>query len=243
MKAWLAGLLGKRSAGPRIASVRDAWRSVPPQSIDRWDHYLDAYEQWFPPFRGRDLRLLEIGVQRGGSLRMWRNYFGPRCSVVGVDIDPNCRAAAGEGIAVAIGDQSDPAFLAGLLAAHGPFDIVIDDGSHVGQHQIASFEALFPSTRHIYAIEDTHTAYWQGFTTADDPRDIVAYAKDRIDDLHAYFRNAKGTAAFDDGAVPARRVYDTAFRDQATSICFYDSLIVFRKGANPPPKRLRVKAA
>jgi ABC-type amino acid transport substrate-binding protein len=109
----------------------------------KWHHYLEIYERHFAPLRGSAhsaLRILELGVSRGGSLQIWRKYFGPKARIVGVDIDPACSERADPGTHVVIGDQSDPSILAAALAAlGGEVDIVIDDGSHLGRHQIASF--------------------------------------------------------------------------------------------------------
>lgn len=112
--------------------------------------------------------VLEIGVggygnpvSGGASLRMWRSYF-PSATVYGLDISPK-RLPPEPRIVVLEGDQSDEAFLTRLAASYGPFDLVVDDGSHLGRHQRASFAALFPAVRPsgLYVIEDLETAYWE----------------------------------------------------------------------------------
>jgi len=110
----------------------------------------------------RDIRLdvrnvLEIGVQTDRSLRMWEEFF-PHATIHGIDIDPKCREFEGGRRRIHIGDQGDPAFLARVVGAAGaPFDIVIDDGSHIVEHQLRTFEYLFPqlSDHGIYVLEDT----------------------------------------------------------------------------------------
>ena len=124
--------------------------------------YLDVYERYFAPLRERDVTLLEIGVDRGGSLLLWRDYFA-RGTVVGLDI----RAVpAAERINVYEGSQDDAALLHRIASERAPhgFDVVIDDGSHLARHAQASFRHLFD--RHlrpggIYAIEDWGTGYWR----------------------------------------------------------------------------------
>ena len=108
---------------------------------------------------------MEIGVAKGGSLQMWRRFFGPMATIVGIDINPHCQEYEEDGIHVRIGDQSDPVFLAGLTKEFGQFDIVLDDGSHQMEHIRKTFEFLYPtlSKNGIYIIEDLHTAYWEEY--------------------------------------------------------------------------------
>ena len=58
------------------------------RDVMKWHHYFDVYEKFMAPFRGTDVRLLEIGVARGGSLRMWREYLGPAARISGAELDP-----------------------------------------------------------------------------------------------------------------------------------------------------------
>ena len=98
--------------------------------LHKWHHYFPVYERFIAPFRGRRVTLLEIGVQQGGSLELWRAYLGPAARIVGIDVDPACAAHGAAGTQVFIGDQADPAFLRRVLAEVGPPDLVIDDGGH-----------------------------------------------------------------------------------------------------------------
>ncbi len=187
--------------------------------IHKWAHYFPVYERHFAPWRGRSLTFLEIGVARGGSLPMWQRYFGPLARIVGIDIDPRCRAHDGDGVAVRIGDQADPAFLDAVMAEFGAPDVVLDDGSHQMAPTRASFEHLYPrlSKNGVYVVEDMHTAYWARFGGGlDRPESFINVAKGLIDKL-----NADHT----EGAV-----VPDAFTRETYSIAFYDSLVVFEKG-------------
>ena len=126
----------------------------------RHHDFLRVYESFFAPMRDRALRILEIGVWEGESLQTWAEFF-PRAKVVGVDINPDTRKFAGGRITVEVGDQSDAARLAEIAAAHGPFDIVIDDGSHVWTHQILTLQVLLPHVvaGGFYVVEDIDTSY------------------------------------------------------------------------------------
>jgi len=116
--------------------------------------YLAHYDRMFGPWRDAPLNLIEIGVYNGASLEMWRDFFS-QAQIVGVDIDPRCRCHSGERIAIEIGSQADPQFLAALAERYPPF-IVIDDGSHLPEHQIFTFERLFPALQAggCYIVED-----------------------------------------------------------------------------------------
>ena len=187
--------------------------------IHKWEHYFPIYERHFAPWRGRSLTFLEIGVARGGSLQMWRRYFGPLAKIVGIDIDPRCKAHEEDGVSVRIGDQSDPAFLDEVMAEFGVPDIVLDDGSHQMAHLHTSFDHLYPRLpkNGVYAVEDLHTAYWPDFGGGvDEPGSFINLAKGLVDKLNA--DHARGAVAADD------------FTRQTFSICFYDSVVVFEKG-------------
>jgi hypothetical protein len=124
--------------------------------IDKWAHYLPIYEHYFARFRGTACRILEIGVSHGGSLQLWKAYFGPKAQIVGIDIDPRCQDYEEDQITIHILDQAnlrtDPEW-------PYDYDIVIDDGSHQARDQEASFKALWPRTRGLYVIEDCHTGW------------------------------------------------------------------------------------
>ena len=82
--------------------------------VHRWRHYFDIYHRHFSRFRGETITMIEIGIFNGGSLRMWKNYFGPNATIVGVDINTGCKKYEEPGIEIVIGDQGDPKFLQAL---------------------------------------------------------------------------------------------------------------------------------
>jgi len=123
----------------------------------RLHNYLPHYWMHFRDIRLEVRKVLEIGVQSDRSIRMWEEFF-PNATIYGMDIDPQCRRFEGDRRKIVIGDQSDRGFLQRLVEqADGGFDIVIDDGSHRVEHQLTSFDFLFPtlSDHGIYVIEDT----------------------------------------------------------------------------------------
>jgi hypothetical protein len=124
-------------------------------------HYYTAhYAFHFAPLRHRRLKILEIGVATGASLRTWRAYF-PNSMIYGIDILDK-RYHDSHRIKTFQGSQADPGFLRAVINEIGAPDIIIDDGSHINQHVILSFNTLFPllAPTGIYAIEDMQTSYW-----------------------------------------------------------------------------------
>ena len=117
------------------------------QGIWKWNHYFDIYDRHFRRFRGQEVHVLEIGVYSGGSLEMWREYFGPKARIFGVDIEPDCRVYESDNIKIFIGDQADRLFWRDFRQQVTTLDIVIDDGGHLAEQQIVSVEELLPFLR------------------------------------------------------------------------------------------------
>ena len=188
--------------------------------INKWWHYFEIYHEFFQKYVNKPVKVLEIGVYKGGSLQMWKNYFGEQAFIVGIDIDATCKDYEEENIKICIGSQDDKAFLEKVSSEYGPFDIIIDDGSHAVNHQIASFEALYGllGNTGVYLCEDTHTSYWKSFGGEYlGQKTFVEYAKSLIDELH--------NQHISDKEIPLK----AQFRNQIKSIHFYDSVIVFEK--------------
>ncbi|TXN56755.1 class I SAM-dependent methyltransferase [Methylobacterium sp. WL2] len=189
------------------------------RTIHKWAHYFPAYERHFAPFVNRPLLFLEIGVGDGGSLQMWRRFFGPHASIVGIDNRSVCLQYADSQISIRIGDQSDVDFLDALLAEFGIPDVVLDDGSHVMSDVCTTFKHLYPKLpRHgVYAIEDLHTAYWPEYGGGHlKDGSFIEYAKTLIDELNADVSH---------NALPT-----TEFKNTTNSISFYNSMAFFERG-------------
>jgi len=189
--------------------------------IHKWIHYFPIYERHLAPFRNRPATFLEIGCGRGGSLQMWKRWLGPLVTIVGLDIEPECRTFEEDQIHVRIGDQKDPNVLSALREEFGPFDVVVDDGSHVMDDITASFEHLYPSmpTSGVYIVEDLQTAYWPEYGGGlKREGTFIEHAKDLVDRLNAYSRG---------------ELEPDPFTEETWGIHFYDSMIVFERGRRP----------
>ena len=211
---------------PEVNPLRTYFDNNPGRLMTKWDHYLDVYHRHFARFRGRACTIVEFGVFHGGSLQMWRDYFGPQCRVIGVDINPRLLDLGEPGIEIIIGDQRDRQFLRALAQKVGPIDILLDDGGHQMTQQIATVEELYGHVKPdgVILVEDTHTSYWRshgGGLTA--TYTFMEIAKRLVDELNAW--HSRDPHSFPVGN----------FTQTAQSVHFYDSVVVIEKGPHPKP--------
>ena len=128
-----------------------------PSSKNRFG-FIEIYEKYFNEVKNEKLNILEIGIDKGDSLRIWRDYF-PNAKICGLDIDKKDFEI--NGVEFFFGDQSDKNFLKTIIDKYNSFDIIIDDGSHISKHIITSFNYLYPylNDNGLYIIEDLQTSY------------------------------------------------------------------------------------
>eukprot|EP00966_Prymnesium_polylepis_P129579 2996555-Prymnesium_polylepis.1 len=129
----------------------------------KWRHYFMVYERHLRRFRGTDVHFCEVGVFSGGSMRMWRWYFGPKATIYGVDftnktkvceLNPNC----GSPKRVFIGDQGSPEFWQDFKRQVPRLDVILDDGGHLPHLQNVTLHEIYPhlSRGGVYLTEDLH---------------------------------------------------------------------------------------
>lgn len=196
----------------------------------KWEHYFEIYDRHFSRFRGQAITLVEIGVGQGGSLELWRRYFGDQARIVGIDNRESCRIHADSGHEIFVGDQADRAFLNRVVSELGGIDIVIDDGGHRMRQQRISFEVLFPklSPTGVYLCEDLHTSYWPRFGGGlRRPGTFIELMKEKIDELNAWHTRSEWLRA-------------SEFTESTRSMHFYDSVVVIEKGPHPKPRPISV---
>jgi len=129
--------------------------------IWKWEHYFDIYHRHFSRFVGGKVNVLEIGIYSGGSLEMWRSYFGERSHIYGVDIEEACKAYENDHVSVFIGDQADRAFWSSFRKNVEGIDILIDDGGHTPRQQQVTLEEMLQHIRPggVYLCEDVHGCF------------------------------------------------------------------------------------
>jgi 23S rRNA U2552 (ribose-2'-O)-methylase RlmE/FtsJ len=159
------------------------------KKLHKWFHYLEIYDRHFSMFRNRPIKMLEIGVFGGGSMQMWKSYFGSDIKIYGIDINPECKNHEDDNIEIFIGSQADRNFLKDVMDKIGNVDILIDDGSHMVDHQIVTFEELYKYVNPggIYLCEDLHTSYWPHYGgELNSPNSFIEYSKRIIDKLTSW---------------------------------------------------------
>lgn len=184
----------------------------------KWRHYFDLYHRHLQRFVGMRPIVVEVGVYSGGSMPMWHAYFGPGTHVHGIDIEPACRGYENAGTTIHIGDQADPVFWRTFTAQVPQVDILIDDGGHQPEQQMATIEAMLPHLRPggVYICEDiTGTA-----------NRLLRFVHGISDSLHAYAprSDSKGHVS------PA-----TSFQADIHSLHIYPFVVVIEKRAAAMP--------
>lgn len=228
---------------------------------NQWDinkiaHYLPVYESVFQSFGPRPVRMLEIGVSFGGSLELWHNCFHPDSTIVGIDYNPNCFTLDDptRRIYVRIGEQQDTEFLERIVEDFGPFDIILDDGSHIPSYTLQSFQYLFLNglaEGGAYLVEDLHTCY------ADDCREpfpfeeandgspqFVEVVKLLIDTMHAHYLQTPTGDEFSDAFEPGnpgrRDEFVVPLATQlVSSIEVHDAIAVIWRRRRELPRMIR----
>ncbi len=193
--------------------------------IAKWNHYFDIYERHFSKFRDKEVVVLECGVFHGGSLQMWKNYFGEKAKIYGIDINPNCKEAEEENIKIFIGSQTDKKFLTKVKQNIPPIDVLIDDGGHTMLQQITFFEELFGAVKNggVYLCEDLHTSYWLRYGGGYKRKNsYIEYSKNFIDHLNAFHSEQK-------------KFRINKFTQTVNSLHYYDSVLVVEKAKRDRP--------
>jgi hypothetical protein len=158
-----------------------------------WVHnYLPYYERHFSEIRPRAKRICEVGLLRGASLALWREYF-PKAELFGFDCSDKWKKRAGDldRLTVITGDETSREDV-GTLIGLGPFDAIVDDASHAPAHQRQLFDWLWPSVRQYgwYAIEDVYRNFDPAHPDRNClPKDLIEriYGTRDVRQVHAYY--------------------------------------------------------
>lgn len=203
---------------------------------DKWSLYLTEYDRLFDNYRDKPVRLLEIGIQNGGSLEIWSKYFGNAAALIGCDINPDCARLNYDDprISVIVGDSNAPDVCERILQRTPQFDLIIDDGSHLSSDIIKSFALYFPRIAEggVFIAEDLHCSYWSQFEGGlFDPYSSISFFK-RLTDVisHEHWGIPKARADILRGIFTK---YDCEIDAEALShvhsVEFINSMCVIRK--------------
>ena len=202
-------------------------------TCDKWSHYFDIYEQHLGKFVGKNPVVVEVGIYRGGSAEMWKKYFGPGATIIGIDIDENVTKYTTEGCTQVLGNQGDPKFWDEFLTNYPSIDVFLDDGSHICQHQILTQQKVWPHITKggVYMCEDTHTSYWANYGGGMKLASTYTnYSKQITDTMNSeYFQNVDRS--------PENLAF-AEFYKEVVGMHFYDSVVVYDKGDKLQPERL-----
>lgn len=222
-----------------VPSLAECYAAHHGKVSDKWALYLSVYEKLFAPYRTRPVRLLEIGVQNGGSLAIWREYFENATVIVGCDINPDCAKLRYDDprIHVVVGDAESIDTADRIKSISSQFDIIIEDGSHTPGDVIKSFCGYFDilTDGGVFISEDMHASYWKEYGGGlTDPWTSMAFFRlltDVVNHEHWGLPCARV-----DLLRPFERKYGIALTEatlsQIHSILFLNSLVVIDK--QPP---------
>jgi hypothetical protein len=177
------------------------------------DSYFQVYEQVFDKYVGKEITFVEVGVLNGGSLFMWREYFGPRARIIGIDLNPAARQWESDGFEIFIGSQSDPVFWRDFYSKVGNVDVLLDDGGHTNRQQIITVHESFAHINDggVILVEDVHASYMREFGNPS-RFSFINFAKHVIDSVNA--RSAG-----------IRRVRND-YGQRIYAVSFYESIVV-----------------
>jgi hypothetical protein len=176
--------------------------------------YFQVYEELLSKYRGKDITFVEVGVLNGGSLFMWREFFGPQVRIIGLDFNPLAKRWEEDGFEIHIGSQSNPEFWDTFYKSVGMIDVLLDDGGHTNEQQIVTTYHSIPFIKDdgILIVEDVHTSYLKDFGNPS-RYSFINYAKLFVDDVNARF--------------PGVDIKKSLFKEAVYSVSFYDSIVSF----------------
>ncbi len=197
-----------------LLDIYKSYKKSPYLSI-KHSSYFQVYAELLDGYRGNKITFVEIGVLNGGSLFMWRDYFGASARIIGIDLNPISKKWEKDGFEIYIGNQSDPLFWREIFEKIGDVDIVLDDGGHTYEQQIITAHECIPNIRNrgLLIVEDTHTSYFKNFGYPS-KYSFIEWTKRLIDNINSRF--------------PAVKVSDLPYKSSIFSISIYESIVSFK---------------
>lgn len=177
--------------------------------------YFNVYDNIFSHYKDKKITFVEVGLLDGGSLLIWRKYFGPNARIIGIDINKDCKKFEEDGFEIFIGSQSDPLFWDSFFKEVGNVDIILDDGGHTNEQQIITTLKCIPYIKDdgIHVVEDTHTSYQKNFGNPS-KYSFINFTKKTIDDLNFTFPNLNR--------------FKYSLNKFIYSIQYYESFVIFK---------------
>lgn len=186
----------------------------------KWKKYFNVYEELFFKFKNKKIVFVEIGIANGGSLKIWKNYFGKDAKIIGIDLNENCKKFEDleNDINVIIGNQSSEKFWDDFFKKFGSVDVILDDGGHTNLDQITTAAKTLPYINDggFLVVEDTHTSYLKQYNS-DNKFSFINFTKKLIDDLNSNISLELSIK---------KKKY--SLRELVYSYQFFESIVVFK---------------
>ena len=178
-------------------------------------NYFPIYDQLFKSYRGKKITFVEIGVFSGGSLFMWRNFFGKKANIIGIDLNPKAKKFEKYGFKIFIGDQSKEKFWNNFFNSVGKVDIVLDDGGHTNYQQIITTNKCIPMIKDNgkLVIEDVHTSFIKQNWYNPSKYSYINYSKKIVEDINTRF--------------PGLKTFSYSLKKYVYKIDFFESIVSF----------------
>ncbi len=190
----------------------------------KYKNYFPIYEKLFTKFRGKKITFVEIGVLSGGSLFMWKNYFGNNARIIGIELNPEAKKFEKEGFEIFIGNQADENFWKDFFEKVGEVDIILDDGGHTNFQQIVTCCSCIPFIKDngLMVVEDVFHSYGlsygaKGFFNPS-KYSFINFCKKSIDDINFRF--------------PDSKKFKFSLNKFIYSVEFYESIVAFNINKN-----------
>ena len=185
----------------------------------KYRNYFPIYEKLFSKFVNKKITFVEIGVFSGGSLFMWRKYFGKDARIIGIDLNSDAKKFEKDGFEIFIGNQSDENFWKVFFEKVGDVDIILDDGGHTNFQQIVTACCCIPHIKDngILAVEDVYHSYGvshgsKGFFNPS-KYSFINFCKKIVDDINYRF--------------PGSKNFKFSLNEYIYSIEFFESFVSF----------------
>jgi len=181
----------------------------------KWKKYFPIYEVLLSQYINKKITFVEVGILNGGSLEIWKKYFGSNARIIGIDNNPDCKQFENKDCEIFIGSQSDPKFWENFYKEVGRVDIILDDGGHTNDQQLITLmESInFINNGGLHLVEDTHTSYLKQYGNPN-KYSFINFCKKTIDDINFTF--------------PKIGNFENSINRTVHSIEFFESIVAFK---------------
>lgn len=195
-------------------AIYKAFKKSPHKSTKHLS-YFDTYSELLNKYRGKPITFVEVGVLDGGSLFMWRNFFGKKARIIGIEFNPEAKKWEKEGFEIYIGSQSDENFWDNFFIKNGTVDIILDDGGHTNEQQITTAHKCIPFINDdgLLITEDTHTSYMFKFGNPS-KYSFIEWSKGILDNINSRFQGITNS--------------ELIYKEYVHSVHFFESIVCFK---------------